>query len=158
MTWICENVFDIFNATTCATLWSWTVPLTVLTPLPLVQHIYASVNWDSIVADNGLSPIPRQAIIWTNVGISLIGSLRTKSSEILIEILRVSFRKMRLKGSSAKWRPFCLGLNVFNYWDNCRAVMETPGSRMPGTTLESLPLCYFPGLTHCGLKWRHMMS
>ena len=28
--------------------------------------------------------------------------------------LRVSFRKMRLKGSSAKWRPFCLGLNVLN--------------------------------------------
>ena len=31
---------------------------------------------------------------------------------MLIEILTFSFMKMRLKGSSAKWRPFCLGLNV----------------------------------------------
>ena len=31
---------------------------------------------------------------------------------MLIEILTFSFIKMRLKVSSAKWRPFCLGLNV----------------------------------------------
>ena len=31
---------------------------------------------------------------------------------MLIEILAFSFLKMRLKVSSAKWRPFCLGLNV----------------------------------------------
>ena len=35
-------------------------------------------------------------------------------SENLIEILTFSFTKMRLKVSSAKWRPFCLGLNVLN--------------------------------------------
>ena len=65
-----------------------------------------------IGSDNGLSPGRRQAIIWTNAGILLIGPLGAKFSEILIEILRVSFKKMRLKGSSAKWRPFCLGLNA----------------------------------------------
>ena len=36
--------------------------------------------------DNGLSPGRRQAIIWTNVGISLIGPLGTNFSEILHEI------------------------------------------------------------------------
>ena len=33
-------------------------------------------------------------------------------SEILIEIQTFSFEKMHLKMSSAKWRPFCLTLNV----------------------------------------------
>ena len=63
-------------------------------------------------SDNGLSPGWRQAIIWTNAGILLIGPLGTNFSENLIEILTFSFKKMRLKVSSAKWRPFCLGLNV----------------------------------------------
>ena len=64
-----------------------------------------------IGSDNGLSPGRRQAIIWTNVGILLIGTLRTNFSEILSEIHTFSFKKMHLKISSAKWRPFCLGLN-----------------------------------------------
>ena len=64
--------------------------------------------------DNGLSPGRRQAIIWTNAGILLIGPLGTNFSENLIKILTFSFQKMRLKVSSAKRRPFCLGLNVLN--------------------------------------------
>ena len=60
-------------------------------------------------SDNGLSPGRRQAIIWTNAGLFLIGPLGTNFSEILIEILAFSFKKMRLKVSSAKRRPFCLG-------------------------------------------------
>ena len=65
-----------------------------------------------IGSDNGLAPGRRQAIIWINAGILLIGPLGTNFSEISIEILTFSFTKMRLKVSSAKWRPFCLGLNV----------------------------------------------
>ena len=65
-----------------------------------------------IGSDNGLSPGRRQAIIWTNAGILLIGPLGTNFNEILIEIHTFSFMKMHLKMSSAKWRPFCLGLNV----------------------------------------------
>ena len=68
-----------------------------------------------IGSDNGLSPGRRQAIIWTNAGISLIGPLGTNFSEILIEILTFSFKKMYLKMSSGKWRPFCLGLNLLRY-------------------------------------------
>ena len=69
-----------------------------------------------IGSNNGLSPGRRQAIIWTNAGILLIGPLGTHFSEISIKILTFSFTKMRLKVSSAKWRPFCLGLNVLNQY------------------------------------------
>ena len=85
-----------------------------------VTHICV-VNLIIIGSDNGLSPDRRQAIIWTNAGILLIGTLGTNFSEILIEIHTFSFKKMRLKVSSAKWRPFCLGLNVLEHgWvDTC---------------------------------------
>ena len=66
-----------------------------------------------IVSDNGLSSGRRQAIIGTNVGILLIGPHGTNFSEI--EILTFSLTKMSLKVSSAKWRPFFLGLNVLRF-------------------------------------------
>ena len=65
-----------------------------------------------IGSDNGLSPERRQAIIWTNAGILLIGPLETNFSEILIEIQTFSLKIIRLKMSSAKCCSFCLGLNV----------------------------------------------
>ena len=65
-----------------------------------------------IGSGNGLSPGRRQAIIWTNAGILWIGPLETNFSEILIGIQTLSFKKMHLKMSSAKWHPVCLGLNV----------------------------------------------
>ena len=75
-------------------------------------------------SDNGLSVDRRQAIIWTNAGLLLIGPLGTNFSEILIKILIFSFKKMRLKVSAAKRRPFCLGLNVLT-WALCWSVLET---------------------------------
>ena len=69
-------------------------------------------NWTIIDSINGLTPGRRQAIIWTNDGILLIWPLRTNFIEILGEIHTFSFKKMRLKVSSAKWRQFCPGLNV----------------------------------------------
>ena len=66
----------------------------------------------NIGSDNGLSPGRRQANIWTNARILLIGPLGTNFSEIFIGIHTFSFRKMDLKMSSAKCRPFCPGLNV----------------------------------------------
>ena len=68
-----------------------------------------------IASDKGLSRGRRQAIIWTNAGILLIWTLGTNFNEILIEVHTFSFKKMHLKMSSAKWRPFCLGLNVLRY-------------------------------------------
>ena len=67
-----------------------------------------------ISSDNDLSPGRRQVIIWTNAGILLTGPLGRNFSEILIEIGTFSFKKLHLKVSSAKRRPFCLGLNVLN--------------------------------------------
>ena len=76
-----------------------------------------------IGSDKGLSPDRRQAIIWTNAGILLIGPLGTNFSEILINIHAFSFKKMHLKMSYGKWRPFCLGLGVLvnkrSPWSKC---------------------------------------
>ena len=54
-----------------------------------------------IGSDNGLSP-----------GLLLIGPLGTNVSDILIGIQAFLLKKMHLKVSSAKWRPFCRGPNV----------------------------------------------
>ena len=76
-----------------------------------VTHICAS-QLPIIGSDNGLSPGRRQVIIWTNAGILLIWTLGTNFSGISSEIQAFPFKKMHLKMSSAKWRPFYLGLNV----------------------------------------------
>ena len=76
-----------------------------------MTHICVS-KLTTIGSDNALLPGPRQAIIWTNAGILLIGPLGTNFSENLIEIYAFSFRKMHLKISSGKWQPFCLSPSV----------------------------------------------
>ena len=92
---------DVFNHRVWLTHWGW------------VTHICIG-QLTIIGSDNGLSPGRRQAIIWTNDGILLIGPSGTNFSEILIGIQTFSFKKMHLKITSAKWRPFCLCLNVFS--------------------------------------------
>ena len=85
--------------------------------------IYSITHWGRVThicvgkltivsSDNGLSPGRRQAIIWTNAGILVIGHLRTNFSEMLIEIHTFLLKKIDFKMSSGKWRPSCLGLNV----------------------------------------------
>ena len=91
---------------------------TFLTRWGRVTHICVS-DLTIIGSDNGLSPGRRQAIIWTNAGILLIGPLRTNFIEILIGIQTFSFKKMHLKLSSGKCRPSCLGLNVLT---QCSAI------------------------------------
>ena len=76
-----------------------------------MTHICIS-KLTNIGSDNGLLSCRRQAIIWTNAGMLFIGPLGTNFSEILIEIRTFSLKKIHLKMSSGKWRPFCLGLNV----------------------------------------------
>ena len=63
-------------------------------------------------------PGRRQAIIWTNDGILLMGPLGKTSLEFDRK-LYISFQKKYLYFSSAKWLPFCLGLKVLStyvYW------------------------------------------
>ena len=83
----------------------------VLTHWGWVTHIYVS-ELPIIGSDNGLSPGRRQAIIWTNAAILLIGPSGTNFSGILIEIHTFSFKKMHSKISSRKWWPFCVSLSV----------------------------------------------
>ena len=61
-----------------------------------VTHICVS-KLTIIGSVNGLSPGRRQVIIGNNAGILLIRHLRTNVSEILIEILTSSLKKMHLK-------------------------------------------------------------
>ena len=81
----------------------WSDWVVVLTHWGRVTHICVG-KLTIICSDNGLSPERRQAIIWTNAGILLIGPLGTNFSEISIEIQTFSLKKIRLKMSSAKLR------------------------------------------------------
>ena len=69
-----------------------------------------SVSWAIIGSDNSLSLNRRQTIIWTNAELFLIVPCGTNFSEIWIQIPTFLFKKMSLKMSSGKWRPFCFGL------------------------------------------------
>ena len=89
--------------------------LLALTHLPMCR-IYASVNQVSVGSDNDLSLGRRQAIIWPNAGILLIGPLGINFSEISFRIQNFSLRKMQLKLSSAKWQPFCPGGDELLCW------------------------------------------
>ena len=69
------------------------------------------VNYAINDSDNVISPVRHQTIVKTDAGLLLIGPLGTNVSKIWIKI-QVSFRKMNLKMSFAKWRLCSLGLNV----------------------------------------------
>ena len=98
-----------------------------------------------IGSDNGSSPGRRQAIIWTNAGILLIGPFGTNFSEIQIGIQTFSYKKMHLKMASVKWRPFCLGLNVLTHVNK-----RGPRTKL-STEIDHI-------LTHCGLVISYNVS
>ena len=109
------------------------------------RHVLTHWDWvthkcvnklTSIDSDNGLSPGRRQAIIWTNAEILLIGPFGTNFSEILIGIQTFSFKKVHLKMSSAKCRPFCLSLTDNDYW------------HVP-SLISPLTCCTTPGIILC---------
>ena len=83
-----------------------------------------------------------QAIIWTNAGILLTGTLGTNLSEILNDIQTFSLKKRFLKMSSEKWRPFCLGLNVLRQLNMntgiCRWHSRLLGTELAGVLTEGL--------------------
>ena len=66
-----------------------------------MTHIWFG-NLNIIVSDNDLSPCRRQAIIWNNAGILLIGPLGTNFSESLIGIRPFSLKKLQLKNAVCK--------------------------------------------------------
>ena len=112
------NVQEILQSCTNPSVLRY--PTWQLTHWGRVMHICVS-ELTIIGSDNGLSPGRRQAIIWTNAGLLLIEPLGTNFSEISIGIQTFSLKKVHLNMSSAKWRPFCLGLNVL------RTMLYNPG-------------------------------
>ena len=91
------------------------LPCMPLTHWGWVTHICVS-KLTIIGSDNGLLPGRHQALIWTSSWILSIGPWGTNFSEILIEIQTFSFKKISLKMSFGKRRPFCLGLNVLTMY------------------------------------------
>ena len=112
-------------------------------------------------SDNGLSPARRQAITWTNAGILLIGQLGTNFSEILIEFLTFSSKKLRLKMPSAKWQPFCLGLNVLTtktqHGDVWTYVWPSRCSNNNKDSRQQMPWCHV-ALRHKGPQCVHELN
>ena len=108
-----------------------------------VTHICVS-KLTSIGSDNCLSPGRRQAIIWSNAGILLNWTLGTNFSEILSEIDTFSFKQMRLKISSGKWRPYCLGLYVLTHWgrDKMAAIFQTFSNGFSGMKMYEFRLTF----------------
>ena len=90
----------------------------------VTTHSWISTHWGRVTlicvgkqlaiigSNNGFSPGRHQAIIWTNAGILLIGTLGTNFSEVFIKIHTFPFKKMHLKMLYGNWWPFCLSLNV----------------------------------------------
>ena len=73
--------------------------------------INASPTSAIIGSDNGLSPVRRQATVYTNAVLLSIGLLGTNFSQIVFEIQIFPFKKRHLKMSFGKCRPF-FGFNV----------------------------------------------
>ena len=74
------------------------------------------MNQVSIGSGNCLSLFQCQAIIWTSADLLSIGPLGTNFNEIWVRVLSFSFKKMHLKTSSAKWRPFSPGWDELTHW------------------------------------------
>ena len=84
----------------------------VLTHWGRVTHICV-INLTIIGSDNGLSPGRRQAIIWTNAGILLIGPLGTNFNEVLYQnsyifIQENPFENAVCEMASILYRPPCV--------------------------------------------------
>ena len=97
----------------------------ILYNLSVVKHHALLNHWGRVThicitkltligSDNGLPPHLRQAIIWTNAGILLIGPWGTNFSEILIGIHTFSFKKIHLKcrlgNVSHLFHPQCVNI------------------------------------------------
>ena len=108
------------------THWGWVTQICVTT-----QAVIGS--------DNGLSPVGRQVIIWTNAVILSTGPPGTQFNQIVCKML--PFKKMRLKMSSGKCWPFCLSLNVLNIMRPEQNDHYFPGQHFQTHYLKKKPFC-----------------
>ena len=103
----------------------------MLTQWGRVTHVWVG-NLTIIGSDNGLSPGWRQAIIWTNAGILLIGPLVTNFNEILVRIQTFSLKKNAINNvvcemASILSRPQCVKV-VQHVRVACKGLIPTIGS------------------------------
>ena len=83
--------------------------------MPHCAFDYLFITTKPIIGSvNGLSPNRPQAIIWTNAVLLSVGHSGTNFWQIIFKSQTFSLRKMHLKMSSGKCRPFGLGLNLLN--------------------------------------------
>ena len=76
-----------------------------------LTHWGLVMNCVNIGSGNALSPGWHQAITWTTVDYLTIEPSWTNLSETWIKIGKIYIKNMQLKMLSAKWQPFCSGLN-----------------------------------------------
>ena len=104
-----------------------------------VTHICVS-KLIIISPDNGLSPGRRQAIIWTNAGILLIGPLGTNFSKILIEILTFSLKKNVFYSAVCEIAPFLSRPQCVNHWNFSTLCGHLPLTPSPVEGMDSFIL------------------
>ena len=120
------------------------------------RRMHASVNNTIIVSNNGLSPVRRQAIIWTNAGLWLTGHLETIFSEILMKLQQFSFTRTHLKMSSATYRPFHLGFNVLTCKRLRTSVASADHTHTLLKTYHVSPFVYSYILDSCDWHYRNL--
>ena len=104
-------------------------------------------------------------LFWTNADTLSIRSLGITLSEIPMGIQILSFTNMHLKMSSAKWRPFCLDLNVLISFNCSWKARTTPWLSSMIEILSSVVVInwimltivdgygMYPVIKHVGYKW-----
>ena len=124
--WVVVYLYDCTIVMALKTLWFWKYhegirhlfglctdwltadSLIVNTSPPDTTYMHQSTG-SALVSGNGVSPVWRQAITWTNAALLSIEPLGTNFSEIQIEIKKISLIKMCFKVLSVKWWPFSRG-------------------------------------------------
>ena len=86
------------------------LPFTPLRPRDAYMHQWTMPSLVEIMACRllGAKPLSEPMLTYSQLGHKKQNSVKHQSQ------FNVSFRKMRLKMLSGKWRSFCLGLNVLN--------------------------------------------
>ena len=117
VTWSRNRWWPYLKDTTYPHFWLHLKRITQWSFHHIIRHFHTLTHWGRVThicvsklfiigSDNGLSPDRRQAIIWTNAGLLLIGTWGTNFSEILIQIHAFSFRIMHSKISSKNGAHF----------------------------------------------------
>ena len=125
---VCEVLYFIYIFVFGAYLYLY-VDIIYVACLNLLAYERSLTHWGRVThirvgkliiigSDNGLSPGRRQASMWTNARILLIGPLGTNFSEILIGIQTFSLTKNALQNvvcemTSILFRPQCVNLLAY---------------------------------------------